>query len=52
MAIQEVSPDLKALGRLNSLIDTNWDYLETNSTEGAGFPIYDKPHVGKNPFGV
>lgn len=35
IAIQEVSPDLKALERLMSLLDDNWDYLVTDSSEGA-----------------
>jgi exonuclease III len=34
IAVQEVSPDLKALERLMSLLDDNWDYLVTDSTEG------------------
>lgn len=34
IAIQEVSPDLKALERLMSLLEDNWDYLVTDSTEG------------------
>lgn len=34
IAIQEVSPDLKALEKLMSLLEDNWDYLVTDSTEG------------------
>lgn len=34
IAIQEVSPDLKALERLLDLLEDNWDYLVTDSTEG------------------
>lgn len=34
VAIQEVSPDLKALERLMELLEDNWDYLVTDSTEG------------------
>ncbi|CAN5542413.1 hypothetical protein BH10ACI1_BH10ACI1_26680 [soil metagenome] len=35
IAIQEVSPDLKALERLMDLLEDNWDYLVTDSTEGT-----------------
>lgn len=35
VAIQEVSPDLKALERLMDLLEDNWDYLVTDSTEGT-----------------
>ena len=35
IAIQEVSADLKGLEKLISLLDSNWDYIVTDSTDGG-----------------
>jgi endonuclease/exonuclease/phosphatase family metal-dependent hydrolase len=35
VAVQEVSSDLKGLEKVVSLLDRNWDYIVTDSTEGS-----------------
>jgi endonuclease/exonuclease/phosphatase family metal-dependent hydrolase len=51
VAVQEVAANLKGLAKLMSLLDPNWDYIVTDSTEGtAGGSertafLYDKSKV-------
>ncbi len=51
VAIQEVSSDLKGLEKVMSLLNLNWDYLVTDSTDGSAGGgermafIYDKSKI-------
>jgi len=51
VAVQEVSADMKGLEKLMSLLNLNWDYLVTDSTDGTAGGgermafIYDKSKI-------
>jgi endonuclease/exonuclease/phosphatase family metal-dependent hydrolase len=51
VAVQEVSANLKGLGNLVSLLDRNWDYFVTDSTDGSAGGgermafLYDKSKI-------